>query len=71
MTDLLISLSSIGQWLVGHPGYTTTTTKYYRRRILSGEATLEDTTTEITTYYRTLQATILLKNITHTSHDKD
>ena len=51
--------------------YTTTTTKYYRRRISSGESTLEDPTTEITIYYRTLQATILLKNITQTSHHND
>ena len=51
--------------------HTTTTTKYYGRRILSGEATLEDTTTEITKCYGKLQATISLKNITHTSQYKD
>ena len=43
--------------------YTTTTTEYYRRRILSGEAILEVTTTEISIYYRIIQTTRLLKNI--------
>ena len=43
--------------------YTTTTTEYYRRRILSGEAILEVTTTEISTYYRIIQTTRLSKNI--------
>ena len=43
--------------------YTTTTTEYYRRRILSGKAILDVTTTKISIYYRIIQTTRLLKNI--------